>query len=83
MKDINDIVSQLSVKEIQQLQEKITEILSEKTRTYQVSFKVTFKADRIDDLADTESFESHVTDAFSFFNFQHVEGITDIDVTEL
>ena len=71
------------MKEIEELKKKLDEIVSTKTRTYEVSFRVSFNASRTDDISHIGSFEDHVGDAFSYFGFSSNEGITDVFVNEI
>lgn len=80
MVDLNN----LSYSDIQRMKQRIAEVESTITRTYEVSFKITFAAARDDDLADLESFADHVHDAFDYFGLVGPrECITDINVVEI
>ncbi len=76
-------VKNMSFDQLQELKKEIAAIENEKTRTYNVSFKITFRANRVDDLADPGQFSDHVYDMCSYWNLKLPEQITDITVTEI
>lgn len=76
-------ISKLTMDELRDLEQQISSVRATKTRTYRVTFDITFKADRKDDLADTDSFESHVYDAFGHFGLTLPETISNVSVKEI
>ena len=74
----------MSFEELQKLKTDIADIENTKTRTYEVSYKVTFRANRTDDIADPESFLDHVYDDLqAVWNFKLPEGVKDVVVKEI
>lgn len=69
--------------EIAALEKQIAAVKATKTRTYKVSFEITFRADRTDDLADPDFFQDHVKDAFNYFNLSIPEEVSNVVVTEV
>ena len=69
--------------ELRELEQRIADIKATQTRTYRVTFDITFRADRTDDLADPDMFESHVYDAFEHFNLSSVEAVSSVSIKEI
>lgn len=74
----------MSFEELQQLKKDIADLENEKTRTYRVSFQITFGAKRTDDLSDPDTFADHVLDdMFSYWNLHLPERVFDVTVKEI
>lgn len=74
----------MSYEELQELKKDIAALENKKTRTYQVSFQITFGATRTDDLSDSNAFADHIIDdIFSYWDLKLPERIFDVTVKEI